>query len=299
MAWVAVTFHSSTQLVGTIMLWWATVPEGIRSAIIGAGATLLAATLGAVVVVMQVGHQARSAIRQNRENEATKLKLQIYERIITNCEDVTDAYTEFNGLVHRAILQIRSARHAENNGWKWSRPSIHPLDMTAQHETVILRTVKLISIIEQWRIVDPRIEVFQTAFNVSIHDISAAFHEELFPLLMRQMPMTHSETGVDLPWTPPSNELIGQLEQRFGALVSRCSNLGGFVLDFQNEMQAILLSSLFKNVIAPRDPRDPQQIVVSLERHFEIQKYFEENTAWGSSNAQAISDADAMIMSKQ
>jgi hypothetical protein len=38
-------------------------------------ATVISATIAALVVVFQTGRQARNAIKQNRENEATKLKL--------------------------------------------------------------------------------------------------------------------------------------------------------------------------------------------------------------------------------
>ena len=63
----------------------------VLAAMIGAIATVVAGVIGALVVVWQIGRQARDAIRQTRHNETLKLKLKVYEEIIATCRSASDA----------------------------------------------------------------------------------------------------------------------------------------------------------------------------------------------------------------
>ena len=67
---------------------WDSLNPQIQSAMIIGGVTFLAAFVGFVAVIVQIGRQARAAIRQNRDNEAMKLKLRVYEQIRQACEAV-------------------------------------------------------------------------------------------------------------------------------------------------------------------------------------------------------------------
>jgi hypothetical protein len=54
-------------------------------------ATVLSLTIGFFVVVYQIGRQAQNALKQSRENEAIKLKLEVYKDITGVSREALDA----------------------------------------------------------------------------------------------------------------------------------------------------------------------------------------------------------------
>jgi Na+-driven multidrug efflux pump len=87
-------------------------------------ATIISATIGALVVVIQIGRQARNAIKQNRENEATKLKLEVYKGIIGISRAASDAVGDLSSFVTQLHLHLLMARQTQAELGGFAVPSV-------------------------------------------------------------------------------------------------------------------------------------------------------------------------------
>ncbi len=75
-------------------------------------------------------------------------------------------------------------------------------------------------------------------------------------------------------------------------------NLGCYIHDFQVEMQNLLLGELFKQKLPPREPIDPNLVVVQFERYKELAEYFERETAWGRGKARIEGEVRGEVRSR-
>ena len=155
----------------------------------------MADLLGLTAIVLQIGRQARHAIKQNRDNEATKLKLQVYSQIIETCDSVTNAGVQFTGYIRSFLMAIGAARASQQAGLPFALPRARFPELLDMEQAAALSAIKIITTIEQWRIIDPRMDVFVTAINVALYDSRQAFGFHFVPLAMRTMPILHPETG--------------------------------------------------------------------------------------------------------
>jgi hypothetical protein len=91
-------------------LYAAASPQ-VQGAIISGLITAATATVGVLVVVMQLRGQAKNAIASNRHNEAIKLKKEIYgtiEPIFREAANALDALTSFLTGFRRALDLAKS-----------------------------------------------------------------------------------------------------------------------------------------------------------------------------------------------
>ncbi len=275
--------------------WWSTLDGEIQGALISAGATLMAALLGLTAIVCQIGRQARHAIQQNRDNEATKLKLQVYSQIIETCDSATNAGVQFTGYIRNFLMSIGAARANQQAGLPFALPRARFPELLDMEQAATLSAIKIITAVEQWRIIDPRMDVFVTAINVALYDHRQAFNFQFVPLATRTMPILHLETGQVLPWTPPADQVIAELQRHADAVIEAIDRIGSYVDDFQREMQNLLLGQLFANRVGLRQPIDPRQFTTSLQRRDELLRHFEPETAWGRNKAQIEADVRASL----
>lgn len=267
--------------------WWNALSEDIQGALIGATASLATAILAAIVVVAQVGHQAGQAINQIKQNEAIKLKLEIYQRIILTCESATGAGIELASYIRNFRMQLSNVEILQAAGAPWDLPSQRFPELSEKHSAAAIAAIGVISTVEQWRIVDPRMGVFQTAMNVAIHEMRERFTKDFVPIAIRTMPLSHPATGQVLPWQLPSQPMILELEIQGNRVIDAIGMIGSYVDDFQREMQNLLVGDLFPHRVSPRKPLDPRLFAVSLDRHAELEEHFHTETDWGRFGTEA------------
>lgn len=277
-----------------LALWSGLEPE-VRGAIVGAAATTLAALVGFLAVVVQIGRQARLAIEQQRRSEAAKLKLSLYERIVATCEAVIDAEVEFSSYIRNFVAQLHGAINASRSGQFVSTPNSRVPELIRLQEASHLRAVEIVTTVEQWRIVDPRMVVFQVALNAALHDMRTAY-VEFFSRFMSTFPMDGPQPGTTFPWQVPNDATLSAVEASAEKMYEANGLLGCFVADFRDAMQAALLGDLFPNPITPRKPLDPRYIVVTLDRHEELIRYFESETSWGRDSQAAEARAREALL---
>ena len=252
----------------------------IIAAIITGGATLITALLAAGMIVFQLGRQSRNALAQSAHTERVKLKLQIYEDILGTCS----AQSEAELALSSPIRQLR---------WAclpcWREPAKFggyvPVAQTTVQELMRLQSaaseeaIKIVILTEQWRIVEPRLDVFQLAMNVALHDVRVrwdAFWQAAAPVLP---PVNvNPQTGI---WTPPDDAALAQLQEQCDLVLDALGTMSMYVSDFQVEMQNLLLADLFGHKVEHRKPIDPRKFVVRLDERDSLVRRFKRDSAWG------------------
>jgi hypothetical protein len=101
---------------------WFGIDPAIWAAIIGALATWAAALMSGLVVLSQIGRQARTAIDQNRDNERLRLHLRVYEQIISACAVATEANVAVSGYVRLFASNVEVIKSLKESG----RPYVPP-----------------------------------------------------------------------------------------------------------------------------------------------------------------------------
>ncbi|MEI9965570.1 MAG: hypothetical protein WDM92_13780 [Caulobacteraceae bacterium] len=182
-------------------MWCLKIDTQLEGAVIGAGATLLAALVGFGAIFMQIGRQARDAIKQNRDNEVIKLKLRIYEQILTICETASNREIAFVGYVRDFISELDIAKMRSDQGLPSSLPNSRVPGLLKVQEASTSAAIEIVTATEQWQIIDPRMEVFRLAIIAASHDIRGAFFTDFFPIAMQTMPIDQPNGGPLPPWT--------------------------------------------------------------------------------------------------
>jgi len=256
--------------------------SSIIAALIGAGITLLAVGVTAAATVFQITKQAR-----------TGLKVELYREILAAIDKQGDAERELSTKL-RVLNSLIGV---------WLRPNqfpgVRPLPNTTWAELNDLfykcqsDGADLMIFIEKWQIVDPRLDIFRMAFGVAIRDV----RETWTPISRLVGAVVAPVAGAPLP-PDPSKETLKSLQTASDALIDAASKLSAWAIDFQLEVQALLLSDLFPNSLTHRVPLDPEYFVVSLNRADALKDYFENRTPWGL-EMQAINERTKQLVAQR
>ncbi|WP_299160944.1 hypothetical protein, partial [Accumulibacter sp.] len=90
------------------------------------------------------------------------------------------------------------------------------------------------------------------------------------------------------------NDLNPNLQSLSNSYYDAATNVSCYLDDMQTELQMLLLSDLFPNVIPRRRPADPSRKVLSLEPSAVkiLRQHFLENTPWGKKTVAIQFDVD-------
>ncbi|MBY2966230.1 hypothetical protein HF251_26605 [Rhizobium leguminosarum] len=269
------------------------VPWASLGPFIGAIATVIAATLGALVVIWQNAKQAKRATGQLRHTEALKLKMRVYEEIVCLCREAGDAQVSYSSYARGFVTDLTLYREMTRAGLSWGLPKARVPSLFEKQAHFNKAVIALISLAERWGVIHPGLEMYRSAFSVALHDAGIAF-DPYRSLVIRLMPAEIPNSplqGSLFPWTLPDDATIQTLEVATEALIKAIDSFGGFMYDFQIDMQNLLVGELFEHRIAPRRPLDPKIVVARLDDWEELKGYFENSTAWGK----MANDIDAQV----
>lgn len=265
-------------LLAQALAWWGWVDPPVRAALVGAFATVTAATLAARMVIRQIGAQARNAINQNKHAETLKLKLDIYKQILVTCKKASAASLSLATFIRGFESDISLRRAGALTG----APAARFTNYMKLNSEFGAETTELLFITERWGIVDSRMDVFKIAFNAALHDIrevGTRYTTECMTL----MPVDNGFVpGTVFPWSLPHDARYEILKAVSHDYSEALMTLDCYITDFQIEMENSLLGELFAARVSKRVPIDPRHVVVSLDRHAEVSAYFEsDETSWG------------------
>jgi hypothetical protein len=195
----------------TVREFWCGLAPQLQAAVVGALATVVSATIGASIVFWQIGKQAQNAIRQNRDNEALKLKLKIYEEIIVMCHEACDAEVGLSSYIRQFQSDVWLIRQMIQSGSPYPIPRCRATVLLEKRNLLSDKTIQIIQFTERWQIIDPRLEIFRTAINVANHDITTSFQtyfNTAIGIMPHEFPSGHPQQGTVVPWSPPSDHIF-------------------------------------------------------------------------------------------
>src|SRR5690606_14003254 len=111
----------------------------VQGAIVGAGATVLAAVAAVLAVLWQVRH-----------NKALEIKVELYKYILETSRSTTGTLHGLSRLLDSAQMQLRSAIIIKEAGGTPIPPSIRFQDLQDSQHKVSLGIASLIAAIEEW-----------------------------------------------------------------------------------------------------------------------------------------------------
>jgi len=230
---------------------------------------------GFAVIFYQLARQSKNAIEQNRRNESLKLKVQIYEKVIGTCSAAQDAVMQFTNYISVLDLQLLFATNMQGGLVKPRPPSQRYPEYSRLRSQATLGLISVVTMIEQWHVVDPRLSVFRRAIGMGLDS-----HQKIIfggpDILVNAMPM---DEFLD-QWSPPSAADLARYRARMQIELYEMGRLSAWVGDFQIEMQMLLLAELFPNPVERRDPPDPEQFCIRLDRADEIERVLDQSD-WG------------------
>src|SRR3546814_6577291 len=97
--------------------------------------------------------------------------------------------------------------------------------------------------VEQNRIIDPRIGIFQDAISSATHDLREAISKKYMPAMLPILPHDNPNGGV-FPRAMPSDVMIENLEAATNEVVDALNDLIAYGHDLQVELQNHLLGDL-------------------------------------------------------
>jgi hypothetical protein len=251
----------------------------VKAALIGVAGTLALA----VITIWQIGRQAKHAVAQNEQNEARKLKLQIYENALEGFQKFADTLSEYDGFLRSIKMDLHFYRVSVASNTTPRPIRARTKRLNELNHALTARTMDLIQLIERWHVIDPRLYLFQMAMNAANYDVSQAF-DHFFDAALRVFPVPATEQGNEtgiLPWGLPLEEDEKNLLVQLDTLLGKLDVSGSYAIDFQNELQKLLLGDLFNNKVRVRKPLDPRYVVLEIDKYSSLMRYFETESAWG------------------
>ena len=271
---------------------WHALGAETKAAIIGALATFIAAFAGFGAVIWQMRSQGRQARAAIIETERRKLKANMYEQAVSVCRELADTSIDLSTQLRIMMMEMEVVARANAAGLGFQVPSTRfprLADLYAAFSDAALRFVFLV---ENRRIVDPRIIIFRTAFNALLHDARDLMNLKFVIDVMPALP-TENAQGQLFPYTPPSIEsalAVGKLAERF---IDSLSDAIAYTEDFLVEMQNRLLGDLFQTELIHREPIDPAKKVIRLDQADALEAWFEIETDWGKECARIEAETRA------
>ena len=246
--------------------------------------TVLAAVIGASAIVWQLGRQHRNESLRQTENFKNQLKLQVYQEFATRLSVASasiqsTAMYAFTAPAHVEIFTSQAA-----NGLTPAPIADRALKLLELNSTAANEVVETIFLLEKYFIIHPDLDIFRLALSSAAHDVSEAFHP-LFQFTLSHFPMdvlTEGGPKVEniMLLSPDQRASLKSLSDLY---YDATMDLGCYLDDMRTELQMLLLSNLFSNVIPRRRSADPSKKVLSLEPSAvrSLRQHFLTNTAWG------------------
>lgn len=275
-----------------LYLLWSGFGSETKAAIIGAASTVGVGLIGFGGLILQMqtqGKQSRDAIN---ENERRRLKAAMYEDAVLVCRELADNAIELANALLMMMLQVEYAAQAHQNGQPYDPPVARYPVLLEKYAQFSDAALKFIFLVENRRIVDPRILIFRTAMSVVLHDTRKLMHSEFVVKVMTSIPAQLPDGSI-FPYTPPSMQHAAVIKQLCERFIAGLDDAVVYTGDFLIELQNALLGDLFAKQVAHRKPLDPTMKVITLDNADELDRWFAASTDWGREMARLDSETAA------
>lgn len=246
--------------------------------------TIIAAVIGAGAIVWQLGRQHRNESLRQTENFKSQLKLQVYQEFASRLSVASDAVQSTAMYAFTAPTHVEVFTSQAANGLTPAPIADRALKLLELNSTAANEVVETIFLLEKYFIIHPDLDIFRLALSSAAHEVSESFHP-LFQFMLSHFPMdvlTESGPKVENVMLL-SPDQCAKLKSLSDCYYDAAMDVGCYLDDMRTELQMLLLSNLFPNVIPRRRPADPSKKVLSLEPSAvkSLRQHFLRNTAWG------------------
>lgn len=259
--------------MGDIFAYFAATPPQV---VVPALVSIMSIIIGVAVVIYQLGRQAENALKQARKNEQLKRKVEIFEKITEVVREAVDRVIAHTSYV-RSFMQhldyldaMREFKPVAN------LPVARVPEYQRLSKEAMLSIAKVTRTIEEWHIIDPKLDIFRECFGMALEEIYQIGLSDN-PVIFEAMPID----GRESEWSLPQPEMRKRLAARFDKEMRQWDRLSCWLKDLQAELQLVLLSELFDQSVERRDPPDPDFFCIRLDRYDEIRKSIDASE-WGS-----------------
>ena len=252
-----------------IVAWFQLQPSALQPAILSAATVVSLFVLGFLTIAGTAWANRRNTLKAARDQQ----KLEIYKSILKDIDAAADAQLDASSFAGTAAMMLRIQADMVAGGVPWGMPRERLQQFDQFHRAQTRKFSVLHGFLEQWAILDPRLEAFRKAFGYqSFATLEAA--TALSGALRFALPVDNPDGGV-FPYSPPSREQAEALSQVAARYQREGSLLGAYISDLNVELQPLLLGHLFGRRIVRRDPPDPTQFAIRLDRHRQIVRHFQ------------------------
>lgn len=250
--------------------------------------TFVGIIVTAVIIIWQIGRQYRIVMELQKDNTRQRLNLEIYNYIRSHINLVSNTANEANSYLYGIPSSFITYRIMHQKGIKPVIPKQRSDKLIEINSELNGKVIELMTILEDFQIVNPHLYIFHTAFNTALYDLHEKY-EPMFHELLKYLPIDVPEDQINHLGTKvmlhslPNDEQLKNLERLINDYGTVIYDILMYLYDLRVEAQNLLLGDLFKIQLSPREPTDPNYIVIKTDPETvkNLIKYFEEETAWG------------------
>jgi len=264
-----------------------------------AGVTLLGILVSASLLIWQNHYQHRRSMSLQREAARASIRLDIYERLRLACNQVSRASSSAGMYAFTMPMSLGTAKVSQAFGREIISVSFTMSEFERLHREMSKKVNALMTHIENFIIVEPKLEIFVTAFNVASYDClnsHSELHKQLLDLLVpEKLEGMTPPGGGQLVGVQLTEDVMENTRQLCNIYHDHTLELGSYTTDLLREAQALLLGELFANEVPRRQSTDPNVVIVTTDptRIEELRCHFNKATAWGKMVRSAESSASS------
>lgn len=261
---------------------------GVVPAIVSGGFTVLAAIIGFGAVAWQLGRQGKLTREDAKLAQQREFKNQLYREGMDCAHSMASAAIEFSSFLRKVQMQLWSAMERQKQGILFI-PDVRFTEIMDHYSRFCDARSEFIVLVEQRRIIDPRMILFRSAISAATHEFGKRYPREFGDALIPRMPM-NMPNGEPYPYTPPDTAGMEAVDREIE--FAEKAALAGvmYAEDFMVEMQNSLLGDVFDHKVEHRQPPDPSARVIRLDDFEELSLWLK-HTAWGEECARLETEA--------
>lgn len=289
---------TSHSLLISALGWFSSLSSEVKAASVGGIATLIAASLGFGAIVLQMSRQGAHSRATLLEAEARKFKAEMYREGVAAARDMHDSAIEFSTALRLLNVGIAVAANAGTEGRPVPAPIARYPEIAALFQAHHSSLIRLMGLIEERQIIDPRIIIFRDVLSSAGHLSRKLFYEHFTAAVMQLIPINNPANDGILPYRTPTSGDSAAASHVISQMLEVLSDIGCVSDDLIVDLQNVLLGDLFQTKVHHRQPLDPSHQVITLDRHEELQAFLE-STDWGTKRRQLEDEVRASLTAKQ
>ncbi len=204
----------------------------------------------------------------------------MYEESVGICNELSDKNIDYTTKLRSAGTQILMAAKVGELAASSMSPNCSLMSLRQSFYQCHDAAVRFIIMIERRRIIDPRMAVFRTVMNATLHDMRQNFEQRIVPIAWPAFP-TFAPDGRQNHYVPLSEQSAEKINRDLTEIADQASDVGCHIEDFLVEMQNHLLGDLFGHEVAHRVPLDRRYRVTTLNAAPEIERDIMTESEWG------------------